>query len=80
MREINILFYLGILFLIAFLTKQITKKFKIPEVTGYVIIGVLLGESSLKFLTNDVVDRLGYLSTIALGIIAFTIGAEFFQI
>lgn len=76
MKEINVLFYLGLLFFVAFLTKKFTQKFKIPEVTGYVIVGVLLGESILKVLTNDVVDRLGYLSTIALGIIAFTIGAE----
>ncbi|BDU51458.1 cation:proton antiporter [Haliovirga abyssi] len=76
MKEINVLFYLGMLFFAAFLTKKFTQKFKIPEVTGYVIVGVLLGESILKILTNDVVDKLGYLSTIALGIIAFTIGAE----
>lgn len=76
METHNILLYVGILFLISTLNKLLTKKINIPEVTGYVIIGVLLGQSVLNVFDNVIIENLKYLSSIALGIIAFTIGVE----
>ena len=72
----NLFLYLGIIFAAAYVIKVITKKFKIPEVTGYVLLGVLLGPSILKFLNTDVLGNLSGVSSIALGIIAFIIGIE----
>ena len=69
--------YLSALFLAAYFVKLICQKIGIPEVTGYVIIGVLLGVSVLRFLTDPVLEELKSLSSIALGIISFIIGIEF---
>jgi Kef-type K+ transport system membrane component KefB len=72
----NILLYLGILFLISTGNKILSKKINIPEVTGYVIIGVLCGQSVFNVFNDQMIESLKYLSSIALGIIAFTIGVE----
>lgn len=76
MEPHNILLYLGILFLISTGNKLISGKLNIPEVTGYVIIGVICGQSALNVFDNSIIEQLANLSTIALGIIAFTIGIE----
>lgn len=74
--EVNIFLYLAALFGAAFIMKGITARMKIPEVTGYVLVGVLLGISLLRILTPEILDHLEPVSTIALGIIAFIIGVE----
>ncbi|RMD58747.1 MAG: cation:proton antiporter, partial [Nitrospirae bacterium] len=50
--------------------------FMIPAVAGYVIIGVLFGQSLLNIFNKEMLSRLGILSDLALGLIAFTIGGE----
>ena len=60
----------------AFFTKKITARIRIPEVTGYVLIGVMLGVSLLHILSPETVEKLSGISTVALGIIAFIIGVE----
>jgi Kef-type K+ transport system membrane component KefB len=72
----NIFLYLAIIFVAAYATKLLTNKIKVPEVTGFVILGVILGVSAVNLLTPEMLDRFSSLSTIALGMIAFTIGVE----
>lgn len=74
--ELNVFLYLSAIFLAAFVMKGVTGKLKIPEVTGYVLVGVMLGVSVLRLLSSSVLDHLSSVSTIALGIIAFIIGVE----
>ena len=60
-------------------------RFKLPDVTAYLIAGVLigpfllgrLGVEGLGFVSTDSVEALGSFSDIALGFIAFSIGSEF---
>lgn len=49
---------------------------RVPAVAGYVIIGVILGQSVTGLFPGDLLDRLGVVSDLALGVIAFTIGGE----
>ncbi|WP_319202718.1 cation:proton antiporter [uncultured Ilyobacter sp.] len=78
--EHNILFILGVIFLIAFFNKNISSFLKIPEVTGYVVIGVISSTFLTFFIGRERVDHIienfHLIPTIALGIIAFTIGIE----
>ncbi|MGH4038961.1 MAG: cation:proton antiporter [Sphaerochaeta sp.] len=74
--EGQIFLYLAAIFAAAYATKLLTGKFKIPEVTGFVILGVLLGVSAVDLLTPEMLDKFSSVSTIALGMIAFTIGIE----
>jgi NhaP-type Na+/H+ or K+/H+ antiporter len=72
----QIFLYLAAIFTAAYATKVLTSKLKIPEVTGFVILGVILGVSAVNLLTPAILDQFSSLSTIALGMIAFTIGIE----
>jgi Kef-type K+ transport system membrane component KefB len=74
--DLNPFLWLGLIFLAAYAMKLLTGRLKIPEVTGYVVGGVLLGTSAAHLLTPKVLDGLASLSTVALGIIAFMIGIE----
>ncbi len=59
--------------------------FKLPDVTAYLVVGVIIGPSILGklgmpgvgFVGFDEVNRFSIISDIALGFIAFLIGAEF---
>lgn len=74
--EMNLFLYLAALFLAAFIMKGISGRLKLPEVTGYVLVGVMLGVSLLRLLSPEVLVHLSPISTVALGIISFMIGAE----
>ncbi len=52
----------GILLLSAFLFADVIKKFKLPKITGYMIIGIVLGPIGFKILTHDIVDNLAFLT------------------
>jgi Kef-type K+ transport system membrane component KefB len=56
---------------------RLVKQIKLPNVTGYLLAGLLLGPFVLKFIPSDVIVGLEVLSKIALSFIAFTIGCEF---
>lgn len=52
-------------------------KIKFPNVTGYIIIGLIAGPYCLNVLTLEAVEKFSIIPDIALGFIAFSIGAEF---
>ncbi len=56
---------------------RLAKKLKSPNVTGYLIAGLLLGPSVLNIIPVSMVDGFAVISDIALGFIAFSIGSEF---
>lgn len=72
----NTLFILALTILAAYFIKKMTSRIGIPIVTGYVLIGVILGTSSLRLLTAHTLDDLNIVNDFSLGIIGFTIGTE----
>ena len=71
------LFYLGIILLAGLLMGKLTKLVKLPNVTAYLVAGLIIGPSVSKLIPSDVLDNFGIISEIALGFIAFTIGTQF---
>jgi len=67
----------GILLLSAFLFADAIKRLKLPKITGYMIIGIILGPIGFKILTHEVIDNLAFLENLALSLIAITAGGEF---
>lgn len=51
-------------------------KLNLPQVMGYMVIGVLLGESFHGFLSGPITDSFRPVISLALGIIGFMIGSE----
>ena len=73
----HILLYLGIAILLSLLSSKLVKLIKLPNVTGYLIIGLIAGPYCLGLIPEKTVESLGIIPTVALGFIAFSIGAQF---
>jgi Kef-type K+ transport system membrane component KefB len=68
---------LGVILLLALLAGHLVKWLRVPEVTGYLIAGILLGPSVLGWVTPDNLSALQAFSEVALGLILFSIGTVF---
>ncbi len=62
-----------------FLMTRLTKLIKLPNVTAYIITGILIGPSVLKIVPESFVNGTDFLSDIALAFIAFSAG-EFLKV
>lgn len=67
---------LGIVMFFGALGGRIFQKLHIPQVVGYIVIGILIGSSGLQILRPDTIKALDPVNTIALSFIGFLIGAE----
>lgn len=63
--------------ILGLLSSKLMDKIKFPNVTGYIIIGLIAGPYCLNILTMEAVEKLSLIPDVALGFIAFSIGAEF---
>ncbi len=75
--ESKILIEVAVMLISGIIFGRIAKLLKLPNVTGYLIAGILLGPSLLNFIPSYMVDNFSIISDIALGFIAFSIGSEF---
>lgn len=74
--HLNLLLLLGIAVFAGTVGARLFQKLHIPQVVGYIVIGLILGGSGLKLIDIDLVMNLSPLNLFALGIIGFTIGGE----
>jgi Kef-type K+ transport system membrane component KefB len=74
---VNELLSLGIILLFALLAGHLVKVLRVPEVTGYIFAGVLVGPSVLDWIRHDTLAQLHVFSEVALGLILFSIGSVF---
>ena len=68
---------LGFIMLFGYAISIFCRRLQLPEVTGYIIAGLLFGDSVLGVLTHEMQEAFMPLTEIALGLIALTIGGEF---
>ncbi len=61
-----------------FLMTRITKRLKLPNVTAYIVVGILMGPYVLNLIPETIISGMDFLSDIALAFIAFSTG-EFFK-
>ena len=73
----TIILDLALAMVIALLMTRITRLAKLPNVTAYLLAGVLIGPGVLKIINSDAINSLSLLTSVALGFIAFSIGDEF---
>ena len=60
-----------------FALTRVTKRLKLPNVTGYILAGILIGPFGLNLISDKLIDGTGFIADIALAFIAFSTG-EFF--
>jgi len=75
--EIPALFYLALILFAGLIFGRIVKLLKLPNVTGYLIAGLLIGPYCFKLVPSGFVTQFELISDIALAFIAFSIGSEF---
>ena len=88
--DFHIFIYIAILLFAALLSTRLMKLLKLPNVTGFIITGIIVGPFVFGLLFNNFsydgikdaviyqyVDKIKWVSTIALGFIAFSIGTSF---
>lgn len=63
--------------IIALLMTRIMKKISLPNVTGYLLAGLIAGPYCLRLYNSGNLDSLTVITNVALGFIAFSIGGEF---
>jgi Kef-type K+ transport system membrane component KefB/predicted transcriptional regulator len=76
--------YLGVLLILCLILGRLVSHLRIPKVTGYLLAGILISPSALSLFSDglgksivDVLADLRFVSDLALGLIAFSIGGEF---
>jgi Kef-type K+ transport system membrane component KefB len=74
---VNELTSLGLILLFALLVGHLVKVLRVPEVTGYLVAGLLVGPSVLGWVTQDNLQSLHVFSEVGLGLILFSIGGAF---
>lgn len=70
---------IAIMLFAGFLLTRITKLLRLPNVTAYIVAGILIGPFCLNLIPSSFVEGSSFLADIALAFIAFSTG-EFFQI
>lgn len=73
----DILFYISIILFAGLVSSILIKPLKLPNVTAYLLIGLLLGPSLLNVIPKDISQNMSVASNMALAFIAFSIGSEF---
>lgn len=72
----EILFYLALILFAGLACGRAVKQIKLPNVTGYLIAGLLLGPYVFKIISSETVSQFRVITEMALAFIAFSIGAE----
>lgn len=72
----QIVLLLGIIMFFGAIGGKLFQKLKIPQVVGYIVIGIIIGSSGLQLLSKETIAALNPISTVALSLIGFLIGGE----
>ncbi len=75
----SVIICMSLILLAGFLMTRITKHLKLPNVTAYIVAGILMGPYGLNLIPLSFVDNSAFLPDVALSFIAFSTG-EFFKI
>lgn len=74
---LNTLLDLAIMVFAGMFCGRMAKHIHLPNVTGYLVAGLLIGPSVLGLLSDSFLESTSIISDVALGFIAFSIGNEF---
>ena len=73
----NTILNLGFILLLGLLAERLIQRIKLPTITAFIIVGILIGSSFLDLINSQLIRSSGFISNIALGIIAFSLGEAF---
>ena len=68
---------LAVMLTAGFLVTRVTKRLHLPNVTGYILAGILIGPCVFGLIPADMIGGMGFVTDIALAFIAFGVGKYF---
>ncbi len=74
--HVNLLFLLGLALFGGTIGGRLFQKLKIPQVVGYITIGIILGQTGINIVSQQTITTLQPFNYFALGLIGFMIGGE----
>ncbi|MDF1535475.1 MAG: cation:proton antiporter [bacterium] len=72
----NEIIALGILLMAGFAGGKASYAARLPSVTGYILAGLLLGPSLLDIITPETIEKLEFINSLALSLIAISVGGK----
>ena len=72
-----VLLSLSIILFAGFLLTRLTKRLHLPNVSGYILAGVLIGPQVASLVPAHILSHMGFISDVALAFIAFGVGKFF---
>ncbi|MCD6424197.1 MAG: cation:proton antiporter, partial [Anaerolineales bacterium] len=74
--NLDVLTIIGIVIVLAYLGSKGLSRLGLPQVVGFILVGVFLGSSFLNIIPLSMTKELGFFSEIALGLIGFEMGSH----
>jgi len=74
--HVNILLLLGFALSGGAIFGRLFQKIRIPQVVGYIVMGIILGETGIRFIDIDTIRTMQPFNYFALGLVGFTIGGS----
>ena len=68
---------LAVMLLSAFILSGATQRLRLPNVTAYIVAGIVIGPCGLKWIDEAMVESMGFVTDVALSFIAFGVGRYF---
>ena len=75
----GVIISVALMLFLGFAMTRITKALRLPDVTAYILTGILIGPYCLNLIPASVISGMDFISDIALAFIAFSVG-EFFKL
>ena len=73
----NIVLSVAIMLFSGFIVTRLTKRCKLPNVTGYILAGILIGPYILNLIPGEIILGMDFITDVALAFIAFGVGKYF---
>ncbi len=73
----NTLLSAGLILLLGFIGARLLKYARLPSVTAFLLVGILIGPHVLDFVTEGIFAASDFFSSLVLGVIAFSLGENF---
>jgi len=74
---VNTLLSAGLILLLGFIGARLLKYARLPSVTAFLIVGILIGPHLLNIVTEEIFAASDFFSNLVLGVIAFSLGESF---
>lgn len=70
----TVILSLALMMFAGFLLTRLTKLLKLPNVTGYIIAGIVIGPYLLRLIPRGIIESMDFVTDVALAFIAFGVG------